>query len=228
MQIIHRHLGGFIHNDSNSYERQLWEVMIEKFSITSVLDVGCGMGYSTLFFKKHPSIERVLCVEGSSEAVNNSLVPDDTVQHDYTLGPYWPSESYDMLWSLEFLEHVEEKYLVNIMSTFKKAKLLFVSASEQGGWSHVNVRKRAYWVGVFESYGFVYLPNVTELARVNSPGFKWQLKYSYHNQLKENGDRKYVYFYYTGMVFLNPLFVEPNIERNRTLFDNLLLRQLHS
>lgn len=95
------HLGGFFANDTNSYERQMWEWAIDKFNIKSVLDVGCGQGYSTLFFVKHPSIERVKCVEGSSDAIENSLVKNITVQHDYTLGPYWPQESYDMVWCVE-------------------------------------------------------------------------------------------------------------------------------
>ena len=166
-----------------------------------------GMGYSTLFFKKHPSIERVLCVEGSSDAVQHSLVPNDTIQHDYTLGQWWPQQSYDLVWCVEFLEHIEEKYMSYYMATFKKAKLLFVTAAVLGGWHHVNIQHSEYWIEVFQSYGFVYLKNITRMARDNCPGFSWQLKYSYHNT-KTNGDRKMPYFYYTGLVFLNPLFLD--------------------
>ena len=219
--------GGFYQNDSNSYERQMWEWAIDKFNVRSIMDVGCGMGYSTLFFTKHPSIERVLCIEGSTDAIEHSLVPDNTIQHDFTKGPYWPQESYDMLWCIEMLEHVEEKYMPYYMATFKKAKLLFVTAAVLGGWHHVNVQKKDYWVEVFQSYGFIFLPNITTQARVNCPGYSWQLKYSYHNT-KDNGDRKMPYFYYTGLVFLNSLFVDINVPRNLTLFDEMLLTQLHS
>eukprot|EP01084_Bolivina_argentea_P274326 467554_1 len=222
-----KHLGGFFANDTNSYETQMWLWAIKKFKIRSILDVGCGLGYSTLFFVNHPLIERVLCIEGSTDAIEHSLVQNITIQHDYTLGEYWPKQTFDMLWSVEFLEHIDEKYQTYYMSTFKKAKLLFVTASIQGGWNHVNVRKiKDYWIPVFESYGFIYLENITQQARINCPGYSWQLKYSYHN-LKTNGDRKMPYFYYTGMVFLNSLFLETNIVRNVTLFDEMLLEHMH-
>ena len=113
------------------------------------------------------------------------------------------------------------------MATFKKAKMLFVTAAVLGGWHHVNIQRKEYWVSVFQSYGFIFLENITTEARVNCPGFSWQLKYSYHNT-KENGDRKMPYFYYTGMVFLNPLFLDANLPRNTTLFDDLLQVTLHT
>eukprot|EP01084_Bolivina_argentea_P159517 277804_1 len=225
-----KHLGGFFPNDTNSYEPQMWEWAIHKFNIKSVLDVGCGMGYSSLFFVKHPKIERVLCVEGSSDAINRSLVSAFTVQHDYTLGPYWPVETYDMVWCVEFLEHVDEKYMDYYMATFKKAKYIFVTGAVLGGWHHVNMKKPKYWINVFTSYGFVYLDDITHEARSNCPNRAWQLKYSYHDT-KTTGDRKNPYFLRTGLVFFNSLFFESNktlSNRNMTLFDEMLLKEIHS
>ena len=94
----------------------------------------------------------------------------------------------------------------------------------------MNIQHSEYWIEVFRSYGFIYLKNITRTARDNCPGQSWQLKYSYHNT-KENGDRKMPYFYYTGLVFLNPLFLGINtndLPTNSTLFDEMLQRQLHS
>merc|ERR1719229_947443 len=114
-----KHLGGWKFNDSDTYERKLWDWAIDRFNVTSVMDIGCGIGCSTIYFQKHPKIKDVLCVEGSIDAINNSLVPDISKHHDYTLGGFWPGKVYDMVWSAEFLEHVAEQYLPNIMSTFK-------------------------------------------------------------------------------------------------------------
>ena len=77
------HLGGWIHNDTDTYESQLWERFIDEVNITSVIDIGCGLGYSTKWFTKYARIQKVLCVEGSTDAIQKSLVPHVTIQHDY-------------------------------------------------------------------------------------------------------------------------------------------------
>jgi len=57
------------------------------------------------YFKKNGA--KVLCVEGSHDAVMKSLLPPDLiVEHDFSRGPWWPEETFDAVWSVEFLEHV--------------------------------------------------------------------------------------------------------------------------
>ncbi len=51
------------------------------------------------------------------------------------------------------------------MATFRKAEWLFVTAALLGGYHHVNVRKREYWVGVFESYGFTYMAGFEHIKK---------------------------------------------------------------
>ena len=68
----------------------------------SVIDVGCGKGFSASFFKENGA--KVLCIEGSNDAIKQSLLPrENIIQHDFSLGPWWPSETYDVVWSTEFL-----------------------------------------------------------------------------------------------------------------------------
>jgi SAM-dependent methyltransferase len=99
------HIGGFLHNDSASYEPLLWLFMIDILRIKSVLDVGCGIGVSSNWFRRYGRLNQnqVLCIEGSADAVNHSLVRDITVEHDYTRGSWWPSLQYDAAWAVEFL-----------------------------------------------------------------------------------------------------------------------------
>ena len=216
------HLGGFIINDSKSYEPQLWEWVIETFNISSVMDIGCGLGYSTSFFVHHNKISNVLCIEGSIDAIKNSIVPNNTIQHDYSLGPYWPSGKnsiYDMVWCVEFLEHIDKKYIANYMATFKKAKYLFVSHSVLGGYHHVNIQNDAYWIDLFQSYGFIHSSLLTEKARDQCPMDPKELKYTYPKEhLKQSGYRRGSYFHYTGLVFMNQL-----LQGQMTEFDRLLL-----
>ena len=91
------HLGGWKFNDSNTYERELWDWAIERFNITSIMDIGCGIGCSTIYFQNHPNVNDVLCVEGSIDAINNSLVPNISKHHDYTLGGFWPNKVYGLV-----------------------------------------------------------------------------------------------------------------------------------
>jgi SAM-dependent methyltransferase len=65
------------------------------------------------------------------------------VQHDFTRGPWFPgNEVVDVAYTVEFMEHVDEEYLDNVMALFKSARYLVVSASQNEGWSHSNVHNR--------------------------------------------------------------------------------------
>ena len=61
------------------------------------------------------------------------------IEHDFTRGPWWPAETYDAAWSVEFLEHVGRQYMENYLSIFHKCALIFVTASGWGGWHHVEI-----------------------------------------------------------------------------------------
>jgi len=138
--------------------------MLGEVAVKSVIDVGCGKGFSTNFFYRHGA--RVLCVEGSHDAVMQSLLPRHLiVEHDFSQGPWWPSETYDLAWSTEFLEHVSRTYMPNYMPIFKKSALICVTASAWGGWHHVEVHGRTWWIARFLSMGFVYSPELTALLR---------------------------------------------------------------
>ena len=57
--------------------------MMGNLAIRSIVDVGCGKGVSTDYFKKLGA--DVLCVEGSHDAVLQSLLPSaNIVEHDFS------------------------------------------------------------------------------------------------------------------------------------------------
>ncbi|RYG94906.1 class I SAM-dependent methyltransferase, partial [archaeon] len=68
-----KHLGGFITRDNETISYNLWNFMISELSVKSIVDVGCGKGFSSRFFYERGL--RVTCVEGSADAVKQSLVP---------------------------------------------------------------------------------------------------------------------------------------------------------
>lgn len=127
------HLGGFLVDkvDIAGYSPALWNMMIGPLAVKSVVDVGCGVGWSLKYF--HDRGARSLCVEGSHHAVVNSQLPKNIiVEHDFTRGPWWPTETYDVAWSVEFLEHVGRQYMENYMPIFKKSALVFATSSMWG------------------------------------------------------------------------------------------------
>ena len=159
------HVGGFLQNDTQSYEPRIWEFMTQVMGVRSVLDIGCGRGISTKWFMDHGC--RVQCAEGTSEGVESTVLPsrDLIVQHDYTQGPWWPTKTFDAVWACEFLEHVGEKYMDNWLASMRSAHYVFTSHSMWGGHHHVAIHHDWWWIEKFESRGYQYLPEVTDIVR---------------------------------------------------------------
>lgn len=130
-----KHLGGFTVYDGQGVSPAVWKHMITEYGVKSLVDVGCGKGVSTLWFHLH-GVD-TLCVEGSHDAVQQTLLPEPekhVVEHDFSRGPYWPAKTYDAVWSVEFLEHVGRNFHYNYVQIFRKSALIFVSHSQWGGW----------------------------------------------------------------------------------------------
>jgi SAM-dependent methyltransferase len=157
-------VGGFTERDEMGLSTNLFNYMMGPLTVKSIVDVGCGKGVSTKEFLDRGA--RVLCVEGSHDGVQQSLLPSDLiVEHDFARGPWWPEETFDVAWSVEFLEHVGRPYMLNYMPIFKKSALIFVTSSGFGGWHHVEVHAHWWWRARFEAQGFIFSQELTDLAR---------------------------------------------------------------
>lgn len=169
-------LGGFgIGGDPASWSPKTWELIIKEKNITSIIDVGCGEGHHSKWF-----LEKgldVLSIDGSELAFNNASeeVKKNFVIWDYTQGPYISSKKYKLGWAVEFVEHIEEKYISNFISTFKKCKYIAMTHAlpGQGGYHHVNEQDRHYWIKKMYEYGF-------------------DLDDGYTQHIKDTGDGEYV------------------------------------
>ena len=93
-----------------------------------------------------------------------SVAGDRTLIHDFTTGVANISSQYDLAWSVEFLEHVEEKYQRNYLDAFGRCNLIACTAAPPGwkGHHHVNCKPRSYWIDVFGEIGFTYDAKSTE------------------------------------------------------------------
>jgi hypothetical protein len=69
------HLGGFLERDESGISPNTWNFMIGILGVKSIVDIGCGRGWSTRYFMER-GVD-VLCVEGSHDAVVNSVLPQE-------------------------------------------------------------------------------------------------------------------------------------------------------
>lgn len=162
------HLGGYIIGQAapGTWCPGVWDRLMREEGVRSMLDVGCGLGYVLRYF--HDNGCDVLGVDGSPSAVTNNVMKSHVRKHDFSTGAWSPEKSYDLVWSSEFLEHVEEKYIGNFMPAFSKAKKYVVvtyATPGQGGHHHVNENTEAYWCDRFKDIGFVIDDSLTKIAR---------------------------------------------------------------
>lgn len=144
------HLGG--HDNETHLDSKVLDYMIKKYQIKSFLDVGCGPGG--------------MCELAASKGLNVLGIDGDftierkqpCIVHDYTLGKPQIDEYFDLAWSCEFLEHVEEQFMENYMDSFKKCKYVIATHAYPGQWGHhhVNCKDVLYWKQSFAKFGFKF------------------------------------------------------------------------
>jgi hypothetical protein len=153
------HLGGFVPGgDPNTYYPKLWAWLVEKLHVKTMCDVGAGDGVAVDFFDKLDVIS--IGIDGVWTGHKGIIV------WDYTKGPFDPP-AVDLIWSCEFVEHVEERYVANFLTTFARGEVVAMTHATPGqpGYHHVNCRDAAYWVAQLDSIGYDYDPFLTAEAR---------------------------------------------------------------
>jgi SAM-dependent methyltransferase len=162
-----QHLGGYIGGgDPNTWYPRIWNWARRELGVRSVLDVGCGEGHSTRYFRELGC--EVLGVEGSSEAQRHSVIPDRLVLHDFTTGPFIPDRMFDLVWSCEFVEHIGEQHARNFLAAFATSTTFVIMTHAlpgQRGYHHVNCQPSRYWVRRLKEIGFDLDYRLTRRAR---------------------------------------------------------------
>ena len=102
--------------------------MVTDIGVKTLVDIGCGRGASTAWFVTYHV--QAQCVEGFHQAIETTLLPDPSqqlIEHDYTRGPWWPQTTQDAVWCVDFLEHVSRHFHHNVLPTFRKSALIFMT-----------------------------------------------------------------------------------------------------
>lgn len=185
----HPHLGGYLPGgDPLSYVPWVWEFLLNVYHPRTVLDVGCGEGQAAKWFEEHGVM--TFGVDGCEQAKRDAVIAQDKfILHDYTKstipGQQLAGIKIDLIWSCEFVEHVEEQYVANIIDTFKLADVVAFTHAlpHQDGYHHVNCQLPGYWFHQMANAGF-------ELERL-STGVSRTL----------NTEAAYHYWNKTGFIF---------------------------
>lgn len=169
MTFVNRgHLGGFVrsdpddwpHGDPMTYTPALWDWLAEQYNPKVVWDVGCGEGH----FVKHMLGKQCQAwgIDGCVEALETAVVTRECIViHDFSRGVLNTPEkvqSPDLVYSCEFVEHVEQKYIENFLRIFDLARIVcFTHAfTDQPGHHHVNCQEPDYWISAMEKRGFLW------------------------------------------------------------------------
>ncbi len=163
LEILADHLGGHlnkVHTDIGTLK-----YLQEVYSIKTMIDVGCGPGWQ---------IREALQLGIDAYGIDGDYTiewPDDINDRVYLFDfqdgfPDIPFE-FDLAWSVEFLEHVEEKYMDNYMDLFQTCKYVVCTHATPGmpGHHHVNLQYADYWIEKFDDYGFDFEQQTTKEIR---------------------------------------------------------------
>jgi SAM-dependent methyltransferase len=174
-------LGGNVHNgDPFSYAPSLWTYLVRRFSIRSVLDVGCGQGHAAAYFASVLGC-LALGIDGLTENLTDAVYP--IAIHDLRSGPF--KTRVDLVYCVEVVEHVDELFVENLLQTLVNGKVIAMTHAVPGqtGHHHVNCRDAGYWQDHLERHGYRMIVEDTHRARELASQDKAQ------------------YFQNTGMIF---------------------------
>jgi SAM-dependent methyltransferase len=161
------HLGG--HYGGAILDLAVLDYLRQKFRIGTLVDVGCGLG-RTVREARARGIDAV-GVEGDPAVYD----PGVMLRHDFTLGPLLLGRR-DLVWSVEFVEHVESRFENHILSTFQCADLVFFTHAlpGQGGHHHVNEQPSEYWVNRMRHMGYAVDEESTAWVRYHGDSYYTQ------------------------------------------------------
>lgn len=119
--------------------------------LDSVLDIGCGRGAWLRAFREL-GVERIVGVEGSSDATEGLMIPPESWIQANLSQPLVLGKQFGLVVCLEVAEHLSEDAHRTLIETLTKHSdiVLFSAAIPlQGGTGHIAERWPNYWSNLF-------------------------------------------------------------------------------
>lgn len=154
MNTLPRHLGG--HENETHLDDGALTYIINNFGVCSMVDIGCGPG-GMVELARRKNLD-VIGLDGDYTVKRPASIDNLVTIHDFATGPYKLDKTYDLAWTVEFVEHVDEKYMDNFIDVMKQCKYVIMTHALPGqpGHHHVNCQYADYWMNVMEKRGFFY------------------------------------------------------------------------
>ena len=159
---------------NHRFNNGLAEFVYNEFKPKSVLEFGCGIGWYCDYFSSNGAsivhgIEPELMDENYFKNEGCKQFCFDVTQDDE---PEDMLDQYDMIFSLEVLEHIPRKYHEKVFDFLasKKPKIVVFSAARvgQGGHGHIACRPEEEWIQEWKSRGYVRNEELTNKVRESS------------------------------------------------------------
>jgi hypothetical protein len=156
------HLGGNIREgDPFTHSPRVWDYVLDRFAVRSVLDLGSGLGYSSQYFFSRG--RQVIAVEGLRANVDKAIYP--SIAWDLEKGPVYCA--VDLVHCQEVVEHIEEAFLENLLQSLACGRFVVLTHATpgQGGHHHVNEKPTEYWIAHMARHGCHLLAEDTNRIR---------------------------------------------------------------
>jgi SAM-dependent methyltransferase len=155
-----RHLGGATlptkvtpNGDPRTWCPPVWDYFIHREGIQRVLDVGAGCGFAARYFEQR-GLE-VWGVEGDQSALA-CYQGQRAIKHDFHRGPAPIDGDFDLVWSCEVAEHIDQQYERFFLDALAHGKTIAMTHAFPGddGVHHVNCQHPEYWIKRIEALGY--------------------------------------------------------------------------
>lgn len=149
------------------YDSNLSKCLVDTFyanNITSVLDLGCGIGKYAKYFTENNIYCN--CYDGhpDTNSITSGMCDTLDISQLITL-----NRKYDCVMSLEVGEHIPEQYENNFIQNIVNHSNNFIIISwaipGQPGDGHINCKTNEYIINLLEKHSFYFNLEITQLLR---------------------------------------------------------------
>lgn len=149
------------HNDNaRPYSIPSIQYVLSKYSISSMVDFGCGIGSYIEAAVKH-GLDDVKGYEYAIESAKKytPLHIQKYIEYGVDCTKKIHTKKYDCVISIEVAEHIiptgSDMFVDNISNSVSNDGMIIFSAAQpnQRGSGHINCRPKEFWVDKFENHG---------------------------------------------------------------------------
>lgn len=142
------------------YQEEFGKRLCETFSITSVIDFGCGVAkslYGAYKMGVRPIKGLEISLQNAMPYINKEIT-NYIFDEDASLPSFNTSTKYDCAWSFEVAEHLNpdssEQFVKNMTSVSERLIIFTAAPPGQKGIGHINCKPKEYWIRLFKQNKF--------------------------------------------------------------------------